>query len=96
MAAGRASPAPRTNSNLIDLYRVLRGLIDQFHPATQVFGRGRLRNQVGGLHDSLKRIAEIVRQHSKFFRQFCRNFFGGISHGLGRPSPLQILSTCKS
>src|SRR5258708_3606249 len=86
---------------VIDLYRVLRGLIDQFNPAAQVFGRGGLRNQVGGLHDGFKRIAEIVRESAEFFRQFRRNFLGGISHGLGRsvalanPVTLQIISAAK-
>src|SRR5260370_525689 len=92
----RTPGSQRTNSNLtlgaqnlaqlvIDFYRFLRGLIDQFDPAAQVFGRSRLRNQVGGLHDRFERIAEIVRQHSEFPRHFRRYLIGGISHGLALP-----------
>jgi hypothetical protein len=76
---------------VIDFYRVLRGLIDQFDPAARVLGRSCLRNQVGGLHNGFERIAEIVRQRSEFFRQFRRDFIGGISHGLaGRGSPALV------
>src|ERR1700692_868596 len=58
----------------INFYGVLRSLVDHLDPSAQVFGRDRLRNQVGGLHDGLKRVAEIVRQSAEFLGQFSRDF----------------------
>lgn len=51
----------------INFYGVLRSLVDHLDPSAHVFGGDRLRNQVGGLHDGLKRVAEIVRKRAEFF-----------------------------
>jgi hypothetical protein len=42
------------------------------------------------LHDGFERVAEIVRQRSEFLRQFRGDFVGGICHGYGWPSVLQM------
>src|ERR1700692_3526216 len=71
---GLAFGAQNLSQVSINFYGVLRSLVDHLDPSAHVFGGDRLRNQVGGLHDGLKRVAEIVRQSAEFLGQFSRDF----------------------
>jgi hypothetical protein len=67
---------------VVDFYCVLRGFIDQLHPAALAFGRAGLRNQIGRLNDGLEGVAEIVRERAEFARNVGGDLFGG-SFGAG-------------
>lgn len=62
---------------VVDVYRVLRGLIDELDPAALALGRAGLRNQVSGLNDGLEGVAEIVREGAEFAGNVGGDLFGG-------------------
>lgn len=56
----------------VDAGRVARGIVDEFKPAFSIFIETALCQQVGGLHDGLDGIAQIVRQGSELTVRFDR------------------------
>jgi hypothetical protein len=63
--AFRAQHLPQIS---IDFHCILRSLIDHLDPASNVVWWNGLRKQVGGLHDGLQRVAEIMFHGAAFLR----------------------------
>jgi hypothetical protein len=64
----------------VESNRLLRSLVEHFHPAASAGGKFCLRNQVARLQDGFERVAQIVGERSEFACDFGGDpVFGG--HG---------------